>query len=55
MTCMCVSWQVEASPAGVLSGANVCRIAVQLIDVLQAIHAKGLVYCDVKPENFMLR
>lgn len=37
-----------------LSVANVCRIATVLLESLGAVHAKGYVHGDMKPENVLL-
>ena len=34
--------------------ANICLIALQLIERLEFIHSKNIVFRDVKPENFMI-
>jgi casein kinase 1 gamma len=33
---------------------SVCKLAVQMLDRLKHVHSKGLVYRDLKPENFVM-
>ena len=46
--------KMEESPGHRISHNNIYRIGYQLVDIMRNIHAKGLVYCDTKPENFMV-
>ena len=33
---------------------DVCKIAIQCLDRIKFIHSKGLIHCDIKPENFAI-
>jgi len=37
-----------------LSQRIVLQIAIQIIDILKFIHSKGLIHCDIKPENILM-
>ena len=39
---------------GKLSLQSITKIAIQIIDILQGIHDKGMVHRDLKPDNFLL-
>ncbi|DBA04371.1 TPA: hypothetical protein N0F65_002133 [Lagenidium giganteum] len=39
---------------GTIASATAARLGIDLLDTLQYIHSKNVVYADVKPENFML-
>lgn len=47
-------WDVWNSNGQVLSESYVACVAVEAILILQAVHSKGYVHGDVKPENFLL-
>ena len=47
LTSRCVSHGVAA--------ATVCKVGAQLIETLEGIHRNGLLFRDVKPDNFMLK
>jgi serine/threonine protein kinase len=32
----------------------VCRVARETIEIIEALHARGTVHCDIKPDNFLL-
>ena len=33
---------------------DICLIALQCINRLESIHSKGIIHCDIKPENFIV-
>jgi predicted ATPase len=45
---------VLASPQAPFSAAAFAACAEQLLDALEAVHARGLIHCDLKPENVFL-
>ncbi|MEW5314517.1 MAG: hypothetical protein WDW38_006009 [Sanguina aurantia] len=47
-------WDVWNSQHQQMSETYVACVAVEAITILQALHAKGYVHGDVKPENFLL-
>lgn len=44
----------ERRPAGAEPTATAMRIGAQMASALAAVHAAGVVHCDVKPANAML-
>ena len=38
-----------------LKNQQICRIMHQLLDGLQAAHHQGVIHCDIKPENLLLK
>ena len=33
---------------------DICQIAIQCIERLESVHNKGIIHCDIKPENFLI-
>ena len=33
---------------------DICQIAIQCITRLESVHKKGIIHCDIKPENFLI-
>ena len=33
---------------------DICQIAIQCLDRIELIHTKGILHCDIKPENFSI-
>lgn len=33
---------------------DICLISLQCVDRLESIHNKGIIHCDIKPENFLI-
>ena len=33
---------------------DICQIAIQCLDRLELIHTKGIIHCDIKPDNFVI-
>ena len=33
---------------------DICLIAIQCLERLESIHSKGIIHCDIKPENFVI-
>lgn len=38
---------------GILSNKSICMIALQLLSALQRVHARGVLHCDLKPDNVL--
>ena len=34
--------------------SDICQIAIQCLDRLEIVHSKGIIHCDIKPENFAI-
>ena len=33
---------------------DICQISIQCIERLESVHNKGIIHCDIKPENFLI-
>ena len=33
---------------------DICQIAIQCLDRLEIVHTKGIIHCDIKPDNFVI-
>ena len=33
---------------------DICLIAIQCLERLESVHSKGIIHCDIKPENFVI-
>ena len=33
---------------------DICLISLQCINILEGVHSKGIIHCDIKPENFVI-